>query len=742
MTSRGEPPDQSGSGTCQDGQPAFGDGAQVAVLLPLPLQNTYDYLVSGELAVAAGSFVLAPLGGRTMIGVVWGPGSASLERARLKPLRGRLPAPPLPEVSRRFVDWVAGYTVQPAGAVLRMVMSNTDALQPQRAARILRRAEPLPHLTLSPTRRRVLELLADGTPRAAAELARGAGCSAGVIRGLLDAGALVEDEVRPPTPPSPDWRRAGLALAPPQVDAAAALSRAVGEGFSVSLLDGVPGAGKTEVYFEAVAAALARGLQVLVLLPEIALSAQWRRRFGARFGAAPAEWHSDLGQAERRRTWRAVADGTAGVVVGARSALFLPYPRLGLIIVDEEHDGSFKQEDGVAYHARDMAVVRARLGEIACVLVSATPSLETVANVRAGRYREVRLPRRADVAPRPQVDVIDLRRDRPPRGGFVAPSLRRALAETMEAGGQAMLFLNRRGYAPLTLCRACGHRLHCPSCTAWLVEHRLIGRLQCHHCGFAMPLPAACPACGDGDGLAACGPGVERLAEEVAGLLPGARTVVATSDTLGGPVAAAELVSRIERREIDLIIGTQIVAKGYHFPGLTLVGAVDADLGLAGGELRAAERTFQLLYQLAGRAGRETAGRVLLQTCCPEHPVIAALAAGDRDRFLAAEDAERRMTLMPPYGRLAALIVSGRDEAVVEQSARLLALAAPSADGLRLLGPAPPPLALLRGRHRRRLLLIAPRAFPLSATVRDWLAAAPQPASVRVQVDIDPQSFL
>lgn len=720
-----------------------GAGAQVAVLLPLPLQTPYDYCVPDDQTVAAGDFVLVPLGGRTMIGVVWGPGSGSLDESRLKPIRSRLPAPPLPAASRRFVDWVAAYTVQPAGTVLRMAMSVTDALQPPRPARVLRPAEALPAgLALTPARRRVLDVIADGRARPATELARAAGCGTGVIRGLLTAGALIEDALLPPAPPAPDWRLPGLVLSAAQTDAAQALSRGVGTGFSVSLLDGTPGAGKTEVYFEAIAHALSRGLQVLVLLPEIALSTQWRRRFYDRFGAPPAEWHSDLSSTQRRQTWRAVADGTADVVVGARSALFLPYPRLGLIVVDEEHDGSFKQEDGVAYHARDMAVVRARLGEIACVLVSATPSLETVANVRAGRYREVPLPRRTEAAPPPHVEIVDLRCDRPPRGRFIAPRLHRALTETLDAGAQAMLFLNRRGYAPLTLCRSCGHRLRCPSCTAWLVEHRLIGRLQCHHCGFAMPLPSACPACHEPDVLAACGPGVERLAEEVATLLPGVRTVVATSDTLGGPAAAAELVVRIERREVDLIIGTQIVAKGYHFPGLTLVGAIDADLGLAGGELRASERTFQLLYQLAGRAGRETPGRVLLQTCCPEHPVIGALAAGDRDRFLAVEEAERRADGMPPYGRLAALIVSGRDETVVEDSARALALAAPTADGVRLLGPAPPPLALLRGRHRRRLLLIAPRAFPLSSTVRDWLAAAPQPASVRVQVDIDPQSFL
>jgi len=720
----------------------FAAGERVAVLLPLPLAGAYDYLAPLETTLAAGDFVEVPLGNRTLPGVVWGAGAGDLAPTRMKSVRRLLPAPPLPDVSRRFVDWVADYTVQPPGAVLRMAMSVPDALVPERPARGLRLASDPPVLKPSEARSRVLALLADGAVWSSADLAREAACSQAVLRALVTAGVLQAVDLPAPAPPAIDWRRPGMTLAPGQGDAADALRAAVGRGYSVNLLDGVPGSGKTEVYFEAIAEALERGLQVLVLLPEIALGTQWRTRFTARFGAAPREWHSELPRTERRRTWRLVAEGAADVVVGARSALFLPFPRLGLIVVDEEHDASFKQEDGVAYHARDMAVVRARLGRIACVLVSATPSLETVVNVRAGRYAAAVLPERPGGRPPPAVEVVDLCRERPPKGAFVSPPLRRALEETLAAGHQALLFLNRRGYAPLTLCRACGHRLRCPACTAWLVEHRLFGRLQCHHCGFNTRLPTACPACAATESLAPCGPGVERLAEETAALLPDARTVLATSDTLTGPAAAAELIGRIERHEVDLIIGTQIVAKGYHFPLLTLVGVIDADLGLSGGDLRAAERTFQLLYQVGGRAGREAPGRVLLQTTWPRQPVIEALAAGDRARFLAAEEADRRTGGMPPFGRLAALIVSGRDEVAVDAAAFALARSAPVADGVRILGPAPAPLALLRGRHRRRLLVITPRACPLSAFVRDWLAVAPAGSAVRVQVDIDPQSFL
>jgi primosomal protein N' (replication factor Y) len=720
----------------------FDAGERVAVLLPLPLANTYEYLVPSGFSVTPGDFVEAPLGGRALAGVVWGLAPNRVHESKLKPLGRLLPAPPLPDVSRRFVDWVAGYTVHSPGAVLRMLMSVREALTPAKPQWALHRSDHPVSVKPTAARARVLAVLADGVSRPLAEVARQAACSQAVVRGLLAAGVLSAAEMQIPPEPVPDWRRAGLALSPTQAEAARAVRARIGQGFSVTLVDGVPGSGKTEVYFEAIAEALSRDLQVLVLLPEIALSAQWRGRFQARFGAPPREWHSDLGRLQRKRAWRAVAEGETCVVVGARSALFLPFRKLGLIVVDEEHDASFKQEDGVAYHARDMAVVRARLGQIPTVLVSATPSLETVVNARAGRYVELSLPDRVAGRGPPAVEVIDLRRDRPPKGSFISPTLRRALADTLASGKQALLFLNRRGYAPLTLCRACGHRIRCPSCTAWLVEHRVIGRLQCHYCGFARPLPNVCPACAAHDSLAPCGPGVERMAEELASLLPGARAVIATSDTLQGPAAAAHLIERIEAHQVDIIIGTQIIAKGYHFPLLTLVGVVDADLGLSGGDLRASERTFQLLYQVGGRAGRVATGRVLLQTSWPDHPVIAALASGDRARFLATEEAERRAASMPLFGRLAALIVSGRDEAAVDATARALARSAPVAEGVRVLGPAPAPLAMLRGRHRRRLLAHSPRSFALSGYVRDWLATTVLPSTVRVQVDIDPQSFL
>lgn len=734
---------------------AAGPARRVRVLLPLPLGEPYDYRAPDDVALEPGAYVEVPLGPRRLFGVVWGEATetaaeGAVPDAKLKPVMRRFDLPPMPEVARRFVDWVAAYTMSPPGAVLRMAVSVSAALEDPKAITGYVRADgdPPPDLKLSPQRRRVLELLLDGPPRTAAELANEAGCGPGVVRGLADAGLLLPVPMRSLARfPMPDGARPGFALDGAQAAAAAALTaRVEGGGYSCTLLDGVTGSGKTEVYFEAVAACLRAGRQALVLLPEIALSAQWLDRFERRFGARPAEWHSDLTGAVRRHTWRAVAAGEARVVVGARSALFLPYPDLGLIVVDEEHEGAFKQEDGVVYHARDMAVARAHLGKIPAVLASATPSLETLTNTEAGRYARIDLPSRHGGASLPDVTLVDLRKpdQAPPSAHWLSPVLRDALTATFAAGEQAMLFLNRRGYAPLTLCRSCGYRLQCPHCTAWLVEHRHSRRLQCHHCGYAARLPDSCPECATEGSFVACGPGVERVAEEVATLFPEARVAVMTSDTLFGPRAIQQVIEQVKAHEIDLLIGTQVMAKGHHFPMLTLVGVVDGDLGLSGGDLRAGERTFQLLHQVAGRAGRaERPGRVLIQTHMPENPVMQALADHDRAAFLAQEAEGRRALELPPFGRLAAIVVSGEDDRAVDQVALRLGRLAPRERAeLTILGPAPAPLAVLRGRHRRRLLIKGPKALPLQPIIADWLSRVEVPASVRVQVDIDPYSFL
>jgi len=652
---------------------------RVSILLPYPFEKPFTY--AAESPLAPGTLVRVPLGKRMAVGVVWG--DSPDESVRAKPIAEILDFPPFPQTLMDFIDWVAAYTLSKRGEVLALALKeNLLAAAPKRAKKF--------------------------------------------TFGGAD-----------PSLPGPD-------LSAGQTAAVAALhDSARSEKFSVTLLDGVTGSGKTEVYLEAVAEALRAGKQALVLLPEIALSVQFLQRFAQRFGAAPAVWHSELTPALRRETFRAVAEGRANVVIGARSALFLPYPDLGLIVVDEEHESAFKQEDGVMYNARDMAVVRARLSAAPCVLVSATPSLESIENAASGRYAKLDLPTRHGGAALPEMRAVDMRANPPERGRFLSPVVLTALRETLARGEQAMLFLNRRGYAPLTLCRRCGHRMACPNCSAWLVEHRTFPRFICHHCDYSTALPDACPACEAEKSFVPIGPGVERIAEEVADLLPEARLLVMASDVISGPKQAAAAASSISAREVDIIIGTQMVAKGWHFPHLTLVGVVDADLGLAGGDLRAGERTVQMLHQVAGRAGRaEAPGTVLLQSFAPEHPVIAALLSGDLPDFYTQEAEQRRPGHWPPFGRLVALIVSATEERLADHAARALAGAAPRGPGIEILGPAPAPFALLRGRFRRRLLLKAARGTPVQTLVRDWLAATDIPKNVRVDVDIDPVSFM
>jgi primosomal protein N' (replication factor Y) (superfamily II helicase) len=654
------------------------------VLVPLPVGCAFDYAFAEGIDAPPGSFVRVPVGRREVVGVAWdGAPDGTVDPAKIKAAVEVLPLPPLPEAQRRFIERVAAYTLSDLGSVLKLVLSAPDVFTPQK-----RKSK--------------------------------------------------ETESPPPRPAVPP------VLSAAQDKAAAALREAVeARAFSTTLLDGVTGSGKTEVYFEAVRAALETGGQALVLLPEIALSAPFVARFEKRFGFAPVLWHSHVTPAKRREAWRAVALGEARVVAGARSALFLPFPDLRLIVVDEEHDASYKQEEGVLYHARDMAVLRARLGGAPCVLASATPSLETAENARSGKYARLVLPERHAGAKMPQVRIIDLKIDKPARQRFISPTLGAALAENFAAGKQSLLFLNRRGYAPLTLCRACGHRFRCPSCSAWLVEHKKSSCLQCHHCGHAQKMPKACPTCAAEGQLAACGPGVERIAEEARELLPDARTLILASDMEGGGKALDAALCAIERREADVIVGTQIVAKGHHFPHLTVVGVIDADLGLAGGDPRAGERTFQLMQQVGGRAGRgEDPGRVFLQTYMPEQAVIRALAANNRDAFLDAEAAGRREAGMPPFGRLAALVLASEDAAALETACRLLAKTAPRYDDVRVLGPAEAPLALLRGKHRRRFLIKAERGVAIQEFLKAWLDPVKLPASVRIKVDVDPQSFL
>lgn len=719
------------------------DSAIAEVLLPLALEGPYSYLVPPGMALEPGSYVAVPLGPRQMIGVVWALKDKAETEKRLRAVLGVFDMEPMPETHRKFLDWLAAYYLEPLGNVLRLALRSPGAFEGPREQIAYRATDAQPK-RMTPQRARVLEIAREGFAMRPAELADAAGVGASVIKALARDGAL--EAVALPALrrfAEPDLNAGGFTLSPEQQEAAQALRAVVAQRqHKVMLLDGVTGSGKTEVYFEAMAAALAAGGQVLLLLPEIALTAPFLARVERRFGVEPAQWHSDVRPRERERVWRGVADGSARIVVGARSALFLPWKRLKLIVVDEEHESAYKQDEGVPYHARDMAVLYGATGKFPVVLSSATPSLETLVNVDRGRYGVVRLKDRHGRPQLPEIGLIDMKRVALEPGSWMSPPLLEEVKATLDAGDQALLFLNRRGYAPLTICRACGHRLECPNCAASLVEHRFRRQLMCHHCGHLEPIPRACPKCHTEGKLAPVGPGVERLAEEAAARFPEARIAILSSDLSRGTLLK-DAIRDVAEGHFNLVIGTQLVAKGHHFPHLTLVGVVDADLALESSDPRGAERTWALMAQVAGRAGRGAKpGRALVQTYLPDHPLMQALRKGDRESYLGQEKQIREAAGLPPYGRLAALILSGTEAAEVERFARNLGLIAPLADGITVLGPAPAPIALVRGRHRWRFLIKAARDANVQAFLRLWLKDVKPRGSLALQVDVDPYNFL
>ncbi|MDO9639738.1 MAG: primosomal protein N' [Pseudotabrizicola sp.] len=727
----------------------YAPGQTVGVLITEALGRTgpgvLDYRAP-EGGCGDGDLVEVPLGPRKILGVVWGPGEGTYDPAKLRSVSRVLDARPMRAELRSFLTRAADYTLTPLPAMLRLATRAPGLMSGAATRRVYRLAGPVPN-QLTDARFRVIEALRDygGASVTLAELTEAAGCTASVVKGLVAKGVLAEEDAPKDTPYPPLNANADGRLAGDQIAAGDALVAAVDRGdYSCTLLKGVTGSGKTEVYLEAVAECLRQHRQALVLLPEIALTADFLTRVQARFGARPAEWHSGVTMTERRRMWRMVAEGGASFVVGARSALFLPFQDLGLIVVDEEHDTSYKQEEGVLYNARDMAVLRGAIQGCPVVLASATPSLESWANADAGKYLRLNLSARYGAAEMPEMRAIDMRGESLSNDRFISPSLAAAVTDRVAKGEQSLLFLNRRGYAPITLCRACGHQVGCDHCDARMVEHRFLKRLVCHQCGATKPVPTTCPACKVEGKMAAVGPGVERLAEEVTARFPDARVAVLSSDLFGSARTLKAQIGVIAEGGADIIIGTQIVAKGHNFPLLTLVGVIDADLGLQGSDLRAAERTFQLMRQVAGRAGRaELRGTALLQTHQPDHPVIRAILGGDEEAFWKAEAAERQAAGVPPYGRMAGIILSGPDVAqVFDLGGELARRDAPLRRiGAQVFGPAPAPIARVRGRHRVRLLVKADKGTSLQAALSDWVAQVKLPTNVRLAIDIDPQSF-
>ena len=714
----------------------------VQVLFPVNVPSAFDYACPPGVRVNAGDFVFAPIGQQMKIGVAVGfvPNDGT---RKLKEIVSVKATPALSAEMLKFIEWTAKYNCVSPGQVLRMVMSSYKALDP---SPLVTQFSPSENsgAKITPARQMILDK-GGPFPARASEIADRSGVSAGVVRGFEAAGGMIAQTLPVDAPFGvPNSEHGGLTLSKSQIEAAQNLVVQVAkQDFNVSLLDGVTGSGKTEVYFEAVAEALKSGGQALVLVPEIALTQAGMSRFAARFGVDPAPWHSAMGEAPRRRVWREVQNGRAKLVVGARSALYLPYPNLRLIVVDEEHDTSYKQEEGVIYNARDMAVVRGMIAKHSVVLASATPSLESLHNARTGRYAHIILPERPGAITLPEIELVDLKDHPPAKGDYISEPLIAATKDVLSRGEQAMLYLNRRGYAPLIICRSCGEKLKSPDTDSWLVEHRATGRAVCHMTGFSMRMPTACPNCKEDGSLTPVGPGVERVAEEAARHFPDAKVEIFSSDTAGGAEAIRARMARMESGEIDILIGTQMVVKGHNFPHLTFVGVVDGDLSLVGGDPRAGERTYQTLVQVAGRAGRaDKPGRALIQTHQPEHEALTALAAGDRELFIGVELAMREMLGLPPYGKLAAVILSGPDYKKTEDLAKKFVTLAPRAEGIEILGPSEPSIGRLRGRFRRRILVQAEPSVNLSAYMQAWRGRMKVPSKYKLQMDIDPQSFM
>ena len=729
----------------------FKAGDVVKVLIPNVVNAGYDYRLTGPATL--GQFVACRVMNRPYIGVVWGFGDSGLPPEKIKDVSAVYDA----RLAITDLQWIAkmsGWTLMTPGAVLRLIVNVPDAFSPPKMEQLYG-LNITDAVRMTASRQAVADAFAsnDNEPMSATDVQNIARVSPSVVRTMISGGILVpkEQRARPTEYNSPEYHDCGnIVLNPEQQSAADVIGAAIDSGgFSVHLLDGITGSGKTQVYFDAAWRAYSRGGSVLLMMPEIALTAQFMHRFAARFGAAPVVWHSNLTAARRREIWRGVLRGEIRMVVGTRSALFLPWQNLGLIVVDEEHDTSYKQEDMGNYHARDMAVLRGKIAGFPVVLASATPSAETLQNVASGKYQVLRLTSRVGGAQLPKIETIDLRENRPEpyqvsdvlNNGFLSVPLCNAISDTIAAHRQVMLFINRRGFAPIVQCKKCGWVAGCPDCSVGMTYHRAVGKLLCHMCGRTAPMPTKCPDCG-GD-VSMRGAGLEKIAEEVSVRFPSARVALVSSDTISTRQSLERIVAKMESGEIDIVIGTQILAKGHHFPNLTLVGVVDADMGLFGTDFRAAEHTFQQLFQVAGRAGRgEFPGRVLLQTYQPQHPVLCAICAGDRDAFMAADMASRQSAKMPPFGQLIAVIVECQREDTLKKYCAGLAAAAPRAPGVKIMGPIAAGVYQIRNWYRMRFLVMGGPTTLLQPVVAHWLRAIKQPANMRVKVDVNPQNFM
>ena len=725
----------------------YNENEVIAVVTTEPFARFLDYLAP-EGGCKLGSFLILPLGKRKVLGVVWGPGEGNYEHSKLRSAASVINVPPMSYTMRKFLEVVSDYTITPLNLILRLCTRVPDLTKPSVTQKVFSLVSNYSDFKRTPQRDLLISALSKNKMNrlSSKEIVSISGVSSAVIAAAVRAGILDEERIERDSPyPTLDPKFNPKKLNLSQIEAYKAIRDLQQQNnFTPILLQGVTGSGKTEIYLEAVANALENGQQVLVLLPEIALTSEFFNRVKNRFGEKPAEWHSGITLAERRRVWKMVSSGGAKLVIGARSALFLPFMNLGLVIVDEEHDQSYKQEDGVIYNARDMAVLRSSIEGSVVILASATPSLESWVNAKNGKYKHVSIHERYGQATLPSLLAIDLRKEKLKSNEWISGSLEESVTECLQNKEQSLLFLNRRGYSPTTVCRACGSQISCDECDARMVEHRFINRLMCHQCGHTKVMPEKCPSCGIEGNLAVIGPGVERLAEEAQKKFSTATISVLSSDLYGSAKSLKAEIQKISEGNVDIIIGTQLVAKGHNFPKLRLVGVIDVDIGLQGSDLRAAERTYQLVRQVSGRAGRtDNKGRALIQTYQPEHPVVEAIIKGNDNDFWVSEAKQRKLACMPPFGKLVGIIISSTNLDNVMMLANQLKKNTHPLNivGARVYGPAPAPVARIKGRHRIRFLVKSPKISGLQDAIRNWVSTVSLKGDIRLSIDIDPQSF-
>lgn len=722
----------------------------IHILLPLPVESSvYCYRIPDYVSVPPlGIFVSVPVKSRKMIGIVWK--KKIDDRMALEKIKWVSKIHwdyRLPENLVRMIRFVSAYTMSPLGAVLKLAMPAPETIvHPPYTATYSLQKPTVKCTRLTPARKRILRAL-EPSPLQKSSLMKLSKTSKATIDRLTQLGIIRESRTLDiPRQEFPKGLDTNIALSPEQQKATDTIAKYF-KTFKSIVLDGVPGSGKTEIYFKSICQVLRDNGQVLVLLPEIALSEQWLERFAQRFGIKACVWHSKITQKNRREIWIGVAHGAIKIVVGARSALYLPFTHLGLIVVDEEHETTYKQESGVLYNTRDMAIKRASIAACPILLCSATPSLETWHNIKKRSYVHIEIPRRFSGNPSPKITLLDTTTEKMERGKYMAPTLHKHVKNTLENGLQTLLFLNRRGYAPLLVCTSCGYKFECRNCRSWLVFHQHNRKLLCHHCDYALEEPFLCLGCGSDNTFFSQGAGVERICKEVRQQHPSARTYIATSETLNTIDRTRDFLRKMERGHIDIVISTQILAKGYHFDKLTLVGVIDGDMILKGGDLRAGERTFQMLHQVIGRSGRKIAvGQAFIQTQDPENPVLTALADDKRNTFLDKELAQRRYYRQPPFARLIAIIVTDTDVIRCQKVSDMLKKKAPIIKNMRIFGPAEPYMSYLRGRYRRRFLINVSKIIDnrlLTQEIQQWIAEIkPLDRATRIQIDVDPQSFL